>query len=205
MPNETIERTTFVECRAFVATELRVQKDGNKMPMLVGYAARFNELSVDLGGFVERIDPVAFDWTLSQKPDVRALIDHDSSLILGRTTSGTLRLNTDKKGLKIEVDMPETTYARDLLVSLERMDISQMSFGFRMIEDGWDFTDPNKPVRTLRKLDLEDGDISAVTFAAYPTTSVIARALERAKAGDVANPAAEWAKMKAQIAAMRGK
>lgn len=176
MATETLER------RPLVLSDIRLQKAAGKVGTLSGYAARFNSDSADLGGFTERIDPAAFDWTLEQNPDVRALINHDPSLLLGRTRSDTLRLKTDAKGLKIEVDLPDTSYARDLVVSMERGDLTQMSFAFRTIEDSWDFETGPVPIRTLRKVDLNDGDISPVTTPAYPETSVSVRALEAARA-----------------------
>lgn len=201
-----------VERRSIVVTELRVSRDAGKPPIITGYAARFLSLSADLGGFVEQIDPAAFDWTLTQSPDVRALIDHDSSLILGRTKAGTLRLATDKKGLKVEIDPPNTSYANDLLVSMERGDITQMSFGFRTLEDSWN-VEGETPLRTLMKLDLHDGDVSAVTYPAYSATSVSARTIETAKAEALKipkrDPAADKAKyfaeVRERIAAFRGK
>ena len=176
---------TTAERRSLSVKELRVQRDAGKAPVIVGWAALFGSPSQDLGGFVEQIDPAAFDWTLGESPDVRALIDHNSSLVLGRTTAGTLRLKTDAKGLKVEIDPPDTGYANDLLVSMERGDVDQMSFGFRVIEDSWDYTEDELPMRTLRKVDLDQGDVSVVTYPAYISTKVSVRAMEQAKASAV--------------------
>ena len=90
--------------------ELRAKEGGGKT--LTGYAAVFDSLSEDLGGFREIIKPGAFDRALKDKHDVRALVNHDNSLLLGRTASGTLRLSTDERGLKYEIDMLDTTAAR---------------------------------------------------------------------------------------------
>ena len=78
---------------------------------LRGYAIAFNSISEDLGGFREIILPDAVDRTLRERLDVRALVDHDPSQVLGRTTAGTLRLEKDAKGLIAEIDPPDTTPA----------------------------------------------------------------------------------------------
>ncbi|MET3602041.1 HK97 family phage prohead protease [Martelella mangrovi] len=143
----------------------------------VGYAALFNS-DADIGGlFVERIAPGAFTDTLKNN-DVRALIDHDPGRVIGRTSAGTLRLTEDDKGLRVEVDLPETTDGRDLAVLLERGDISGMSFGFHVVKQEWDETaEPWK--RTIIAADLME--VSAVAFPAYDDTQLAMRDLEAAK------------------------
>src|SRR5436190_5368915 len=86
-------------------TELRFA-DPETTNRLVGYAAVYNSLSADLGGFKERIKPGAFRSSVTGGTDIRALVDHDASKILGRTSSGTLRLSEDQVGLRIEIDLP---------------------------------------------------------------------------------------------------
>jgi HK97 family phage prohead protease len=109
--------------------ELRATDNGKT---IAGYAAVFNDVA-DIGGsFREIIAPGAFKDTLGG--DVRALVDHDSGRVIGRSTAGTLRLNEDDKGLKVEIDLPDTSDGRDLAVSLTRGDISGMSFGFRVTQ-----------------------------------------------------------------------
>ena len=163
--------------------ELRAKEGGGKT--LTGYAAVFDSLSEDLGGFREIIKPGAFDRALKDKHDVRALVNHDNSLLLGRTASGTLRLSTDARGLKYEIDMPDTTAARDVAESIKRGDISGSSFGFRTIADAWPKIEG---VVTREVLDLELLDVSPVTYPAYPATQVSLRALERAKAEAIVAP-----------------
>jgi HK97 family phage prohead protease len=153
------------------STEIQFQAEGKK---IVGYAAKFMNRSQDLGGFVEQIDPQAFTRTLSEGADVRALIDHNPSLILGRTVSGTLRLATDSTGLLVEITPPDTTYARDLMVSLERGDVTQMSFAFVTKQDTW-AKEGTTNIRTLLDVDLHD--VSAVTYPAYLDTEVGLRSL----------------------------
>jgi|TARA_Y100000034_G_scaffold132026_1_gene194064 hypothetical protein len=156
-----------IEYRAFAVDELRVSEADGKT-VIAGHAAVFNKMSVEMYGFREVIAPGAFADSL-KSADVRALINHDPNLILGRNKAGTLRVAEDKKGLAIEIDPPDTQASRDLLVSMGRGDIDQMSFGFRTVEDKWETKD-GKDVRTLLKVDLFD--VSPVTFPAYEDTDV---------------------------------
>ena len=153
------------------STEIRFETEGKK---IVGYAAKFMTRSQDLGGFVEQIEPSAFQRSLDENADVRALIDHNPSLILGRTLSGTLKLSTDSTGLLVEITPPDTSYSRDLMVSLERGDITQMSFAFVTKKDNWE-KDGAVNLRTLLDVDLHD--VSAVTYPAYLDTEVGLRSL----------------------------
>jgi uncharacterized protein len=138
------------------------------LPMLRGHAAVFNDLSVDLGGFREKIAPGAFAGTLND--DVRALWNHNWDVLFGRTTSGTLRLAEDKIGLATEIDPPDTQGARDLLALVERRDVTQMSFGFSTIKDMWEKTPAGDVVRTLLEVKLYD--VSGVAAPAYPQTDL---------------------------------
>lgn len=95
--------------------------DGNT---LHGYAALFNSRSHDLGGFREIILPGAFDRSLKEHPDVLALVDHDEGKVLARTTNGTLRIQPDERGLKVEIDPADTSYARDILALVRRGDVT---------------------------------------------------------------------------------
>jgi HK97 family phage prohead protease len=145
-----------------------------------GYAARFNALSDDLGGFREMIAPGAFAGVLGD--DVRALIDHRSEMILGRTKAGTLRLREDDDGLAVEIDLPDTQIARDLAASMARGDVDQMSFGFTVDRDDWAITEDGVVVRTIEAL---SGlfDVSVVTFPAYPQTEASLRSRAAAVSG----------------------
>jgi HK97 family phage prohead protease len=154
-----------------VSCELRLSSDSKK---IIGYAAVYNRGSEDLGGFIEYVRPGAFDRSLKSNPDVRALIDHDPSLILGRTLSGTLILESDTTGLKVTIDPPPTSYASDLLTVMQRGDVSQMSFAFTSAVDDWKLVDGQ---RTRDLIDLDLVDVSVVTYPAYPDTSVAVRAL----------------------------
>lgn len=163
--------------RRVLATNMEVRAEGDK-PQIVGHAAVFNRDSDLIGGmFIERIAPGAFAESLAKPDDVRALINHDSNLLLARNISGTLALKEDDRGLHVAIDPPNTTYANDLLESAKRGDISQMSFGFQTIEDSWTRGENGAPdVRTLRKVRLFD--VSVVTFPAYPDTDVAVRSHE---------------------------
>jgi HK97 family phage prohead protease len=167
-----------IERRFFPGScELRAGASGS----IVGYAAKFNSRSVDLGGFVEVLAPGAFDRVLRERQDVRALIDHNPSLILGRTKAGTLRLEADRVGLRATIDPPATQAGRDIVVSVGRGDVTGMSFAFGIEGGGdrWERT-ATGPVRTILEFSSLS-DVSVVTYPAYPETEVSARALEQAR------------------------
>jgi HK97 family phage prohead protease len=158
-----------MERRSFTAGELRLDRAEGKSKV-GGYAARFNSESLDLGGFVERIAPGAFSRALQAGADVRALLNHNSDIVLGRSKSGTLRLAEDANGLAFELDLPDTQAGRDLAVLIERRDIAEMSFGFKMRKDQWAKLGPDAWLRTLLDVDLLD--VSPVAYPAYPSTEV---------------------------------
>lgn len=163
-----------IEYRFINETSLSMNKTEQAGKTLHGYAAVFNSLSGDLGGFKERISPGAF--TSSLKNDIRAFINHDSSLILGRLNNNTLRLQEDARGLLATISPPDTTYANDLLKVIERGDISGMSFGFRVKKDQWK-QENRQTIRTLVDIDLLE--VSIVTIPAYESTSISIRCLEK--------------------------
>ena len=155
-----------LERRAFRMSELRVEHREGK-PVIEGHAAVFNQ-KADIFGFTEEVAPGAFRDSIGTD-DIRALFNHDSNFVLGRNRSKTLELTEDERGLFISNIPPETQWARDLLVSIERGDINQMSFGFRTLDDAWATVD-GVPHRTLKRVQLFD--VSPVTFPAYPQTDV---------------------------------
>jgi uncharacterized protein len=165
-----------LERRAFPTLELRTaapEAEGESRPHIVGHAAVFNSLSEMLWGFREIIAPGAFTDAIA-KSDVRALVNHEPSFVLGRKKNGTLKLWEDERGLAIDIDPPETQWADDLLISIGRGDIDQMSFGFTVAEDSWDTVD-GETRRTILRID-ELFDVSPVTFPAYPETDTALRA-----------------------------
>lgn len=157
---------------------VEVRIDENNKAIVRGYAAVFNSWSNDLGGFTERIAPGFFDNVLAS--DVRALYNHDPNYLLARTTSGTLRIGVDLKGLWYEYDDPGTSLSRDLAVLMQRGDLTQSSFAFSISEtngDKWEKVN-GKWTRTL----LEASglyDVSPVTYPAYEDTTVAARSMKR--------------------------
>lgn len=156
------------EFRYLAGTELRA-KGGNAIE---GYAAVFNSQSEDLGGFRESIRPGAFSRAIREKQDVRCLFNHNSDTILGRTRSGTLRLLEDSTGLQFNCDLPDTQAGRDVREMIRRGDINQCSFGFVAQDDTW-----SRDGKTRELVDVDLFDVSPVTYAAYPQTSVSARSL----------------------------
>ena len=142
-----------------------------------GYAALFNS-TTDLGSFDEMIEPGAFDGT--DMADVRALFNHDPNMLLARTSSGTLKLTVDEKGLRYEFDIPDTTAGRDLKELLARGDISQSSFGFTIDKEDWEERMGTKPKRKIKKV-KRLFDVSPVTFPAYTDTTVALRSLDAMK------------------------
>lgn len=164
---------------------LSVEVRADQPPVIEGHAAVFNTLSEPLGGFREKIAPGAFKRTLRESPDVRALVDHDASKVIGRTTAGTLEVREDSTGLKVRITPPDTSAGRDILASIRRGDIDQMSFGFSVREEKWEHKrsdEDDMDIRTLIDVDLFE--VSAVAFPAYPDTSVAVRSHDLWVAGD---------------------
>lgn len=157
-----------IEKRTIQAAELRVESAAESQPTIRGYAAVFDQVT-DLGFFTESIAAGAFERALKEGADVRALVDHEPSKIIGRNTAGTLRLQEDDRGLVAEIDPPDTSVGRDIVESIRRGDVSGMSFGFVTLGEQWNY-EGEKPHRTLTDVDLFD--VSAVTFPAYPQTEV---------------------------------
>lgn len=146
--------------------ELRAAEDGRRK--IVQRAVPYGELSVDLGGFREVIVAGAFGID----GDIRALWQHKSEMVLGRTVAGTLALRSEDDGIYAESDPPDTSWARDALLSIERGDVTGSSFGFYADEDEWVLTEREVIRRVLRGRLVE---VSPVTFPAYPQTSSAVR------------------------------
>jgi HK97 family phage prohead protease len=158
-----------MERRVLHLEELEVRQEGDEPPHIVGYAAVFGQPSEDLG-FIESIREGAFARSI-REDDVRSLWNHDANYVLGRNRSGTLALLEDEYGLKIDVVPPDAQWARDLLESIRRRDVTGMSFGFRVRENGDVWTQVGSgPLRR------ELVDPGPVTFPAYPQTTAGVRA-----------------------------
>lgn len=162
--------------------EFRVEKRDSKPTAIIGYPAKFNTLSQRMWGMRETIKPGAFKRTLAEGADVRGLLNHDPNYVLGRNKAGTMRLLEDKVGLRMEIDAPDTQWARDLMTSIDRGDITQGSFRFRTITDNWRMQD-GETIRELLDVDLMDA--SVVTFPAYEDTDVGVRSLSAAAGLDI--------------------
>lgn len=172
------------EERNIGAAELRVKRVEGEPTKIEGYAAIFNSLSDDLGFFREKISRGAFTNALKTS-DVRALFNHDPNFILGRQSAGTLELKEDKKGLWMSATPPDTQQARDLMVSIERGDITQQSFAFTVQEDSWKQPEANgdPEIRTIIEV-KEIFDVSPVVYPAYPDTDVAIRSKEQFNAAN---------------------
>lgn len=155
--------------------ELRAMNDEKRT--ISGYAAMYEQMSDDLGGFTEVIDREAFAYT--DMDDVRALFNHDSNQILGRTKSGTLRLKLTEVGLYYEVDLPETERGKEMYELIKRGDVDQSSFAFTVEEDDW-MMNEGRMFRTIKKIDRLF-DVAPVTYPAYQQTSVMARSIDKLK------------------------
>lgn len=163
------------ETRSLSAPELRVE-DASGKPVIVGYAAVFNSLSEDLGGFKEIIQPGAFAEGLDDA-DIRALFNHNPTYILGRNKAKTLHLAEDSHGLLVRINPPDTQIAHDVIENIRLGNLSGMSFRF-YVEVGGDewYSGPTGMVRVLKKVLIDD--VSVTPFPAYPATEVSVRCLE---------------------------
>jgi len=148
---------------------------------IVGYAAVFNSptlIGSEEYGWIEVVSTGAFDATLRSDIDVLALYSHELERLLGRQSSGTLRLSIDEKGLRYEIDLPDTTDGRDVGVLVERGDLRGSSFGFNVTKQEWDET-VNPPKRTIMAVDLYEVTVTA--SPAYDDTEVGMRSLTEAR------------------------
>lgn len=168
-----------LEARSAVLSDVEIRKADDGKVTIAGYAAVFDSPSENMGGWVEIIKRGAFRKVLAEKPDVRLLINHEG-LPLARTKNGTLRLKEDTKGLRFEADLDDTQDARDLVAKLERKDVDQMSFRFRLSIEGREWVYPEGedelPQRVIHEFRAMP-EISIVTFAAYPATEVGVRSM----------------------------
>ena len=186
--------TTAVE-RRYLLTEdypdaIRVEKRDGEPPVITGISPPWDSLSVDLGGFREKFAPTAFDGLVDRKPndprgkiDVPFLTDHLSHLITGRTSNGRLEIRKGLKGLEYVHRPIQTTHGRDLAMLVEDRTITGASFAFTAAPDGetWTEDDRGAVIRTVfRATGLYD--ISAVTYPAYPSSTIGARSLDQWKA-----------------------
>jgi hypothetical protein len=155
------------ERRLVSPVEIRESNGGNGH-MITGYAAVFNSTSEDLGGFKETIRYGAFSRVLREKQDTVALLNHNPSLLLARTTSGTMRLSQDTTGLHFEIDLPDTSTGNSVYTLVKRGDLHQCSFGFTVGQEGQEWKGDLRILTDIDRL----LDCSVVTRPAYSATSV---------------------------------
>lgn len=157
------------------AVEKRFAKSDVKLDgkNLSGYAILYNSLSVVMGDWQERIMPGAFDKWMEKDPDVFAILQHDYIQPLARTSKGTLELNSDETGVAFKLELPDTTFAKDLVASIEHGDIEGMSFGMIPTEESW-VREDGMDIREIKEAVLDH--ISPVTTPAYEETTVSVRA-----------------------------
>lgn len=157
--------------------EFRIAEN-NGTKTVTGYAALYDTRSVDLGGFEEVLEPGCFDAVMETQPDVFALFNHDPDAILARSTSGTLKLSLDKKGLAYSFEMPNTTVGNDLAVLMQRGDICGSSFAFVTKDAEFRSDDSGKSVRYISKIESLH-DVAVVSTPAYPKASAAIRSFKR--------------------------
>jgi HK97 family phage prohead protease len=175
------------EVRGLPGLEI-IRRDGEAVPLVIrGYAAVFDKLSEPLGppscAFREKIARGAFSKVLAAAPDVRALVNHDVSQLLGRTKSGTLKVAEDNNGLAVEINPPDTQVGRDVVESIKRRDLDGMSFMFRVAGERWEHAEGQADLRTITEVS-ELFDVGPVTFPAYPDTSVAVRSRDLWRAAE---------------------
>jgi HK97 family phage prohead protease len=161
------------EHRSFQITDVEIEtREAEAGPRITGYASVWDVLSEQIFGFRENFVKGAFRKTIKEG-DIRALFNHNPDLILGRTKNKTLALREDQHGLHFDNTPPPTTYANDLLISIRRGDVDQVSIGFEKVKDKWDMDDEGIITRTVSEAKLYD--VSPVAFAAYTQTDVQVR------------------------------
>ena len=157
------------------STEFKTREDGENLA-IEGYFAVFDSVYEIAPGMSESIAPGAFDNTLSG--DIRALINHDTTLVLGRTKANTLQLKADNHGLWGHIDINRNdTDAMNLYNRVQRGDVDQCSFGFNIVNEETDFREDGSVHWTIREVELFE--VSPCTFPAYEETNIAARSKER--------------------------
>lgn len=158
-----------------LSTEFQTRDDGGNLS-IEGYFAVFDSVYEIAQGMTESIAQGAFDNTISD--DIRCLINHDTTLVLGRTKAGTLQLRTDTHGLWGHVDInPKDVDAMNLYTRVQRGDVDQCSFGFDIVNEETDFHDDGSIHWTIKEVKLYE--VSPCTFPAYEETNIAARTKER--------------------------
>lgn len=164
-----------MERRMTPGGEIRIIETAPGKQVLTGYGAVFYregdegteyQMFPDL---VERIAPTAFTRALKEKHDAAGLFNHDPNMLLGRVAAGTMRLSVDKTGLRYEIDLGDTTAAKDVAANVARGDVTGSSFAFRATKQTWSEQEDGPDVRTIEDVDLYD--TGPVVFPAYAGTT----------------------------------
>lgn len=167
---------------------VRIEERADKKTVISGYAAVFYDAE-DEGteyqlypGLRERVMPTAFDRAIREAQDCRGLFNHDPNMLLGRCSAGTMKLSVDKKGLRYEIEPPDTQAGRDVITSIKRGDLTGSSFSFKPVVQKYQLSmsDEEDDVRELH--DVELFDCGPVSFPAYSATTTGMRALGEAAA-----------------------
>jgi HK97 family phage prohead protease len=162
--------------RRFTSVPVEIRAGRDKSNTIGGYAAKFNRMSQNLGGFKEQIAPGAFNRSASQGwPDVQARYNHDDNMLLGTTGGNSLRLHVDGEGLLYDVDLLDDETSQRVYKLVARGDVRQSSFAFMVDDDDWAADDTGFPMRTLNQVHLLD--VAPVNAPAYLDTSVGLRSL----------------------------
>ena len=157
----------------YFKTDFKVRSSENEDKYIEGYFIRFNEETELWPGAFEEVSPEAIDESLKNN-DIISLFNHETGVVLGRTSNGTLELKKDSTGLFGSVKInPNDKQAMDIYARIERGDINACSFGFNIIDEEIQNRDDGTVKFILKKIDLHE--VSPVTFPAYPTTSIQAR------------------------------
>lgn len=173
---------------SILAIEFRSEVEGSRV---TGHAAIFGQFA-KVNGHFETVAPGAFDRAIAEGHDVRFTLGHDQNKVLARSSSGTLKLSTDKVGLRFEAELPDTTLGKDVVTSIRRGDLKDLSFAFVPTADSWETRD-GKQINVIEDLDLHDialvglpaykgTDISLRSFDFYPAESGLPIKLIRARA-----------------------
>jgi uncharacterized protein len=182
--------------------ELRADFLDANRPVIRGIALKYGSMSLPLRDsrnreFTERFHPGAFSRALSTGADVRALVNHNKDLVLGRNKSGTLRIFDEPEALRFELDPPDTALAKHYVELVRRGDITGVSFRFYKLKDSWSGPE-NARVRDVHEADIDD--ISIVTHPAYPDTEAAARSLDEYCRSQPRRNVRQWAERRLRLA-----
>lgn len=162
--------------------ELRDNSNENFIGQISGYVVVFNQPSDNLSGFVEYIEPRAFDGI--DLSNIVALYAHDVASVLGRTSANTLQLSIDDIGLRFVLNLPDTTVGHDVYTNVKAGNLRGMSFGFTVAQDSWARSPDGTPQRTITQIG-NFYEISVVALPAYPETSImVTRAISKINHSD---------------------